>query len=518
MAIEKKEEEKISILLEDLASLESYARDLLSFLPLPVCLVSSIGIILEANPTLEKISGYRIEEIIGKSVEDIFAKEEIEAISKETIEKGSVSAKETSIFTKEKRKVPVNVSTVLRKSEEGEIIGYFIGLFDLTDIKKKENELKDAQTALLNMLEDTEMAKEKVEEEKNKTLAIINNFADGLLVFDKENKLSLINPQAEIFFDVKARDIISRPILELSTFPTIEPIVTLVGKEIGGGFRKEVQIKENLTLEVSTIPIMRGEEKINTLIILHDVTREKMIEKMKTEFVSISAHQLRTPLSAIKWTLRMLLDGDLGEISPEQRNFLEKTYWSNERMITLINDLLDVTRIEEGRYLYKPILADFEPIVQFVINSYKEEFEKKKLEIRFNKPEKKLPRAVVDVEKIRLVIENLLDNAVRYTPPGGRVTISLRYVEKEKEIEFSIKDTGVGIPGDQQERVFTKFFRGVNVMRMETEGTGLGLFISKNIIEAHGGKIWFESEEGEGTTFYFTLPLKEEFGGFLREF
>ena len=261
---------------------------------------------------------------------------------------------------------------------------------------------------------------------------------------------------------------------------------------------------------------MRAEEKTGTLVILHDITREKMVERMKTEFVSLAAHQLRTPLSAIKWTLRMLLDGDLGEITAEQRDFIEKTYSSNERMIALINDLLDVTRIEEGRYLYKPILTDFEPICQFVINSYQDEIKRKKLKLEFKKPEKKLPQVKVDVEKIRLVIQNLLDNAVRYTPAGGEIIISL--AQAKKAIEFSIKDTGIGIPKDQQERVFSKFFRGTNVIRMETEGSGLGLYITKNIIEAHGGKIWFESGAGKGTTFYFSLPTKEEFGEFLKEF
>jgi len=120
------------------------------------------------------------------------------------------------------------------------------------------------------------------------------------------------------------------------------------------------------------------------------------------------------------------------------------------------------------------------------------------------------------VEKIRLAINNLLDNAIRYTPAGGRVTVSLS--RGKKEIELSVKDTGVGIPKDQQERVFTKFSRGANVIRMATEGSGLGLFITKNIIEAHGGKIWFESGEGKGTTFYLTLPTKEEFTEFLKEF
>lgn len=377
-------------------------------------------------------------------------------------------------------------------------------------------ELEKSRMALMNILEDVEEARKRAEEEKKKTLAIINNFTDGLLVFDEENKLSLINPQAESFFKIKARDVVGRPILELSTFPTLEPLIRILGKEIKEVFRKEIQIRENLILETNTVPIIREKEKFGTLVILHDITREKMIEKMKTEFVSLSAHQLRTPLSAIKWTLKMLLDGDLGEITQEQREFIKKTYKSNERMINLINDLLDVTRIEEGRYLYKPTLAEFEQIIQSVVNSYKEEFAKKKINFEFKKTEEKLPKVLVDVEKIKLVIENLLDNALRYTPVAGQVTVSLKF--GKKEIEFSIRDTGVGIPRDQQERVFTKFFRGANVMRMETEGTGLGLFITKNIIEAHGGKIWFQSEEGKGTTFYFTLPLREEFGEFLKKF
>lgn len=387
---------------------------------------------------------------------------------------------------------------------------------ELQELGEKTKELEESRTALMNMLEDVEEERGRAEEEKNKTLAVITNFADGLLVFDKEGKLSLINPQAEDFFDVKSRDIVDRPILELSTFPTVEPIVRIAGKEIKGVFRKEVQIREDLVLEVSTIPIMREEEKLGTLIILHDITREKTIERMKTEFVSLAAHQLRTPLSAIKWTLRMLLDGDLGKITEEQKDFIEKTYKSNERMITLINDLLDVTRIEEGRYLYKPVLADVEPIVQFVTNSYQEEIKKKKIRFEFKKPEEGLPKIKLDVEKIRLAIDNLIENAIRYTPAYGKVMVSLEH--KKGGIEFSVKDTGVGIPKDQQGRIFTKFFRAANVMRMATEGTGLGLFITKNIIEAHGGKIWFESEEGKGTTFYFAIPVKEEFGEFLKEF
>jgi signal transduction histidine kinase len=148
--------------------------------------------------------------------------------------------------------------------------------------------------------------------------------------------------------------------------------------------------------------------------------------------------------------------------------------------------------------------ADLGSICQSMFDAYQEEIKRKNLEFTFNKPQE-LPKVNVDVEKISLAIQNLLDNAIRYTPSGGKITVSLE--TKGNYIEFSIKDTGIGIPKTQQERIFTKFFRGSNALKTETEGSGLGLFIVKNIIEAHGGKIWFESEEGKGTTFYFTLPV-----------
>jgi len=389
---------------------------------------------------------------------------------------------------------------------------------ELKELEKRAEDLEDSRRALMNILEDVEDARKMSEEEKNKTLTIISNLTDGLLVFDKNNNLSLINPQAGILLNVKPEEITGNPISELGKFLNLQPLVNLLGKEIKGVFRKELKIKEDITLEISTIPMMSGDQELGTLVILHDITREKMVERIKTEFVSLAAHQLRTPLSAIKWTLDMLLNGDLGEITVEQKDFIGKTYQSNERMINLINDLLDVTRIEEGKYLYRPTLTDLGTIVQFVMNSCKEEVQRKKLNLEFKKPIPKLPKIILDVEKIRLVVQNLLENAIKYTPSGGKITVSLKHLKDKKEAELQVQDTGVGIPKDQQERVFTKFFRAANVMRLDTGGSGLGLFISKNIVEAHGGRIRFESEEGKGTTFYLSLPIKEEFVEFLKEF
>lgn len=382
-------------------------------------------------------------------------------------------------------------------------------MVDITEVKKqqlKTEELKGSRLALINILEDAEEARREADKEKNKTLAILANFTDGLLVLDKENIISLINPRAEEFLNVKNKEIIGRLISELDQFPNFKPLINFLKNGVKKVFREELSIKENLILEVSIISMTKNRERSGTLIVLHDITREKNIERMKTEFVSISAHQLRTPLSAIKWTLKMLLDGDIGKITEEQRVFIERTYKSNERMIRLINDLLDISRIEEGRYLYQHTLCQIEDVIQSVIDSYQEEIDKRKLKVEFKKPEGKLPQAMLDVEKIILAIQNLFDNAVKYTLPHGIVTISLKDVKNK--IEFSIKDTGVGIPENQKKRIFSKFFRAVKTTRMETDGSGLGLFIAKNIIEAHNGKIWFESTEGKGTTFYFSLPIK----------
>jgi two-component system sensor histidine kinase VicK len=202
----------------------------------------------------------------------------------------------------------------------------------------------------------------------------------------------------------------------------------------------------------------------------------------------------------------------------EAEDLFEKIYQSNERMIKLINDLLNVTRIEEGRYIYKPEFKDFIQIAEAVIEPRIEMAERKELEISFKKPKQKIPKIKVDEEKISLAIQNLVENAISYTDKGGKVEVEIKYNKDKNETLFSVKDNGIGIPQGQKNRIFTKFFRADNAVRSETEGSGLGLFVAKNIIEAHGGKIWFESEEGKGSTFYFTLPVKEEFEEFLKEF
>ncbi|MFZ6035666.1 MAG: sensor histidine kinase [Patescibacteria group bacterium] len=235
--------------------------------------------------------------------------------------------------------------------------------------------------------------------------------------------------------------------------------------------------------------------------------RLKEIDQMKTEFISVASHQMRTPLSGVKWVLRMILDGDLGELNQQQHEMLLKGYETNERMILLINDLLNVSRIEEGRFQYRFVHASLEEVVLRIRADLEPVIQKRGVKMKYDRPEPPLPKVNIDPDKIRLAVQNLTDNAIKYTPPGG--TVTLRTYEEHGQLIFSVQDTGVGIPVDQQGRIFSKFFRADNVIRMQTDGSGLGLFIAKNIVENHRGTIWFESNEGKGTTFYFSLPLHD---------
>ena len=365
-------------------------------------------------------------------------------------------------------------------------------------------DLKKSRDALINMLEDVEEAKGKAEEEKNKTLSIITNFTDGLLVFDIKNRLSLINAQSLKFFNIKSNDIINKSILELNVFPTIKPIIRLVGGEIKKIFRKEVQLTEILVLEVSTVPIMKKKEKLGNLIILHDVTREKMIEKTKSEFISVASHQLRTPLSIIKWTLRMCLDGNFGRLTQKQNNFLTQGYDSNERMINLVNDLLDVSRIEEGKLEYQFTKFDIKQLLKEALDQYKVFIKEKELIVKTNIRDVGKILINGDRKKLFLVFSNLIDNAVKFTAKKSIIDIS---VNKNKNMtQVTIKDSGVGMGAEDKKQLFTKFFRAESAKRVQTQGTGLGLFIVKNIIKKHKGKIKIDSILNKGTTVKCWLP------------
>lgn len=271
--------------------------------------------------------------------------------------------------------------------------------------------------------------------------------------------------------------------------------------------QKDIELsRANQRLKSLNLDLQRGAQ----LLVRRDLElssaneRLRDLDRAKSEFVSIVAHQLRTPLSAVKWVVKMLVDGDAGALNAEQQSLLTKGYQSNERMIRLVNDLLDVVRIESGQQPYRFAPVQLADLVQDVVADFIGPLQKKRLQLTLDPPTPVLPRVTADAEKIRLAVQNLMENAVNYTPEGGRITVHFRDLGHHVELAFN--DTGIGIPAHQQRQVFTKFFRGDNAVKMETDGSGLGLFITKSIIEKHRGRIWCESQERAGTTFHFTLP------------
>lgn len=234
----------------------------------------------------------------------------------------------------------------------------------------------------------------------------------------------------------------------------------------------------------------------------NDILRE--VDKVKSEFVSVVAHQLRTPLSAIKWIFNFLLEGNAGEMTEEQKGLLKKGYESNERMISLVNDMLEVTRIEGGALKYDFESAHIEEMLNQSLVDYIGQAYSKHVTIVLDKGDGQFPPVKVDKKKIQMVFQNIIENAIKYTNEGGSVIISFK---KGKDVmETAVKDNGIGIPEAEQKNIFTKFYRATNATKSQTEGSGLGLFVARSVIEKHGGKMWFESNENQGTTFHFTLP------------
>ncbi len=229
------------------------------------------------------------------------------------------------------------------------------------------------------------------------------------------------------------------------------------------------------------------------------------LDKMKSEIISVVAHQLRTPLSAIKWTLKLLLDEDVGKITPEQKDLLGKGFESNERMIMLINDMLAVDRLESGKLKYNFVPIQFEELVEDMIRSLLPIATQKKIRVEFTAPPKLAPKIKIDPDKMREVLQNLIDNAIKYTPANSVVSVGV--IQEGQDIHFWVKDSGIGIPESEKDKIFSRFFRAQNAVRTQTDGSGLGLFIAQSVVKRHGGKIWFESVLNAGTTFHVLLPF-----------
>jgi PAS domain S-box-containing protein len=354
--------------------------------------------------------------------------------------------------------------------------------------------------------------------EAAKSQAILESVADGVMVSDQAGEIILFNAAAERTLGLRRDQVLGRPSGELTglygsgaeTWDERFAIWQASPREYAGEFLSEQIEFEDRVVQVHVSPVLHGSEYLGLVSVFRDITREVMADRIKSEFVARVSHELRTPMTSIKGYADLLLLGAAGEVTPEQRRFLETVKSNADRLSLLVNDLLDISRIEQGQFE-----LDIQPVqVNELIEDILTAFEGRKaedgrtIELIAEIPEDIEP-IEADYDRLMQIMTNLVSNAYQYTPDDGSVTISIK--PGSDGIQVDIVDTGIGIPDEAKERVFERFFRGESQpLVFKHAGTGLGLSIVQQIIEMHSGRVWFESQEGEGSTFSIWLPYKFE--------
>ena len=355
--------------------------------------------------------------------------------------------------------------------------------------------------------------------ERNELSSIIFNLYDGVIAYDPNFKVLIFNKAAEQIFNIGASEVIGESfnleknrdykfkLLVQVIFPSLAPVV--VRRSETGIYPQVVDLSfddPQTELRVTTDRIIDPNGRLLGFVkLVHDRTREVGLLRSKTEFIGIASHQLRTPLTGINWALESLSQ-QKESFNNSQNELIASSLQATGKLLKTINDLLDVSKIEEGHFGYEFENVDIISFINDIINESEILAKQYGVKVYFQRPQEPSIAVSVDTQKLSMAFSNLLDNAFKYNVENGEVVVSVERVSEEPYIKISVKDTGVGIPADQIDKLFTKFFRADNVIKKYTEGSGLGLYIVKNIIRRHGGEIGVESEINRGSTFYFTLP------------
>ena len=349
---------------------------------------------------------------------------------------------------------------------------------------------------------------------------LLRTMTVGVLMFDNESNLILANPFIRSMTGVyrgdavlkdfinlfrKERDTKMHTTIILDLSFVMEKVLHQGGKAV---FFKQVLLGEKV-FELVVTPIRNDKYAISGgAFIFYDITQLQAVDRMKTEFVSLASHQLRTPLTAIKLFSEMLLSGEVGNLQGKQKEYLQNIHDSTDRMAALVNDLLNVSRLEEGRLRIEPVINNIVKLIDKIVKEHKFLAEDKKCNIKFEVGDLHSSDTFLDPVLFGEIVGNLLDNAIQYSE-GKRCDIIVRLEQKNNNFIVSVKDFGTGIAKKDQKRIFERFYRTDNAVKSVTKGTGLGLYLVKMITDAFGGKVWFESEGiGKGTTFYVEIPLK----------
>ncbi|MEW6084400.1 MAG: GAF domain-containing protein [Chloroflexota bacterium] len=358
------------------------------------------------------------------------------------------------------------------------------------------------------------------QEDASRSQAILEAVADGVLVTGANNRISFLNRSAEQILSLESGKVIGQ---------TLDAFGGLFGKSAGSwmqtistwsespsSYREGETFAEQLTLEnglivlVHLAPVILQNDFLGTVSIFRDITHEVEVDRLKSEFVATVSHELRTPMTSIRGYVDVLLMGAAGALNENQTHFLKIVKGNTERLNILVNDLLDISRLESGRITLSPQALDMREVAEDIIGDVlrRSQEENKVVALSLDAP-KKLPLVYGDAERVRQILGNLVDNAYNYTPEHGTITVQIHTLNGGHEVQVDVKDNGVGIALGDQARVFERFYRGEHPLVLATPGTGLGLSIVKELVQMHKGRIWVQSAgvPGEGSIFSFTLPV-----------
>jgi PAS domain S-box-containing protein len=353
-----------------------------------------------------------------------------------------------------------------------------------------------------------------IEAERNKLRGVLNAMTDGVFALDRDGRIILFNKAASELTGRTIEEVAGQlsekvmPFRQNGELVMTRFLASRTGNENRVGEWKDLELYRadggSLIVDVTAKILTEDPNGIATLITFHDLTKSHQLEQMKVDFVALAAHELRTPLTEIKGYLD-ILHHEAKHLSKDDKQFLDRSIESANQLGGLMHNLLNVSRIEHGELGYKPERIDYAAFLHDVFTEVEARAKQQQRTVKLDLP-MHLPYLMADPMGLREVLINLIDNAINHTSPGiGAITVSVHH--HPHELETSVIDNGEGVPADALPHLFQKFFR-VDEMRSNTRGTGLGLFISRAIVEAHGGHIWVESTEGQGATFSFRLPLK----------
>ncbi len=462
-------------------------------------------------------SDYNVGNGVSKQIVDYLVKEAKLKIGED------VNEKELRVYAQQ----------TLRDGSESPRLRSFVSIPLLTGTKKegllvlassKEDAFGPEDIIILNILADelalfieNERIKRALADARSRLESMIHSMSEGVIALNKKQEVALINPAAKLLLGLKEirlgktlwgsltnRDLISL-LKEIAV--TKEKYLTRELKFVWGKEKKTIKFYVSRTSDSLA-------RESGWIMLLTDITKEKEVDRMKSEFISTTSHELRTPLTAIKESVMLMLAGTTGELTPEHNRFLGIAKRNIDRLANLINDLLDLSKIEMGKLQLRRASCDIADLIKRSLEPMRFIVEDNKLSLEYQLGEK-LPPVECDPDRITQVLVNLIGNAVKFTPAGGIITVSCRMQivpDKERKavkklIVVSVRDTGVGISKEDFAKLFTRFGQLDGSLTRTDGGTGLGLAICKELVELHGGRIRVESEVGKGTVFNFTLPI-----------